>query len=767
MKLIRRRKQVTVAILLLAGLALLLTRRWWLDWLLKVFWPFVQEQSAALRGLKAVVDVSLIMLNGVLAYLFWLFRHEPEEREEVKLDPLRTLTPKDIRARLGRSGQVNWIDRHATTLADLHAHGRLVITGRMKLGKTREAAELIRRALAEDLVVQVYEPGPALRFLAAGGLRTIVEQSMEPVTPMLLFVDDLPYHFYGEGLERLGECLSALDMCKTAYVIATARSDQLTGQHQAWLERQGFHIIALPDLDAEQTGRLVDGGTGTFELQVSDAARAVFVAERDGTPELTLMGLRRLHADGVIQVDEAAAQQVTRESLGEAWAEARRYIVKRQPLAAYLLDSLATFHAAGVNAYTPLVLHYADRQWREQERGLRRPWLRGPGLRRALAYLAHFDVVAAEGEITYHDVMVEEVITPPTARGRLGHFLTRRRRLFQHSLLRRLHRHAALHVQALVELASQARDRGESSAAIHLYSAALRVRPHPYVYNNRGLAYAFKGEYDRAIEDFDQAIELQPDLAVAYNNRGNAYVNKEEYDRAIADFDQAIELQPDFAAAYYNRGNAYAGKGELDRAIADFDQAIELQPDYAEAYSNRGAAYYDKGEYDRAIEDYDQAIELQPDLAGAYSNRGSAYAHKGEYDRAIEDFDQAIELQPDYAQAYYNRGLAYAHKREYDRAIEDFDQAIALQPDLAEAYNNRGSAYAHKREYDRAIEDYSQAIALQPDLAVANYNRGAAYRSKGEYNKAIEDFRKVVEVSDNPAVRQSAEEQLRELGASP
>ena len=212
---------------------------------------------------------------------------------------------------------------------------------------------------------------------------------------------------------------------------------------------------------------------------------------------------------------------------------------------------------------------------------------------------------------------------------------------------------------------------------------------------------------------------------------------------------------------------------DWDGAIARFNdalsQTVERIPalDRSIVYFQRGTAYYYKGEYDRAIADLDQAIALHPDLAMAYSNRGIAYAHKGEYDQAIEDFDQAIELQPDYAQAYNNRGNAYAHKGEYDRAIEDYDQAIALQPDYAEAYNNRGNAYAHKGEYDRAIEDYDQAIELQPDYAKAYNNRGIAYAHKGEYDKAIKDFRKVVEVSDNPAVRQSAEEQLRELGASP
>ena len=58
--------------------------------------------------------------------------------------------------------------------------------------------------------------------------------------------------------------------------------------------------------------------------------------------------------------------------------------------------------------------------------------------------------------------------------------------------------------------------------------------------------YGNKGDQDRAIADYDQAIRLDPGLAHAYANRGSAYTDKMDYDRAIADLDQAIRLDPGF-----------------------------------------------------------------------------------------------------------------------------------------------------------------------------------------------------------------------------
>ena len=85
-------------------------------------------------------------------------------------------------------------------------------------------------------------------------------------------------------------------------------------------------------------------------------------------------------------------------------------------------------------------------------------------------------------------------------------------------------------------------------------------------------------------------------LIIAYNNRGNAYTGKGEYDRAIQDYDQSIKLNPNYARAFNNRGVAYQKKGEYDRAIKDFDESIRLKPDYDNAFANRAEAYLNKGE---------------------------------------------------------------------------------------------------------------------------------------------------------------------------
>src|SRR5215471_6865576 len=203
-------------------------------------------------------------------------------------------------------------------------------------------------------------------------------------------------------------------------------------------------------------------------------------------------------------------------------------------------------------------------------------------------------------------------------------------------------------------------------------------------------------------------------LAFAFYKRANGYYERGQYDRAIEDYNHVIGLNPNHADAFSNRGVAYARKGDYDRAVENYDEAIRLNPKHAAALYGRGNAYRRKGDYDRAIENYDEAIRLNPRNANAFSNRGVAYARKGDYDRAIENYDEALRLNPKHANALYNRGNAYRHKGDYNRAIENYDLAIELNPKHVDAFSNRGLVRFYQGQFAAAVPDFSRAVKLTP-----------------------------------------------------
>jgi tetratricopeptide (TPR) repeat protein len=197
------------------------------------------------------------------------------------------------------------------------------------------------------------------------------------------------------------------------------------------------------------------------------------------------------------------------------------------------------------------------------------------------------------------------------------------------------------------------------------------------VFAYRGLAWQNKGEFDRAIADYSEAIRIEPDFAPVYSNRGSVWMEKGERDRAIADYNEAIRLVPKFALAYNSRGLAWQAKGDYDRAIADFDKATGLDPRFGVAYANRGETWRLKGDLDRALADQDRAVVLDPKGPLVYAERGDTLRYKGEFKRAIADYERALRSRPDYVPAFTGLGLTYEKMGDHATARVKFEQALA------------------------------------------------------------------------------------------
>lgn len=456
-------------------------------WVFRGFWweallarlGILEEHTDLIQAVESLISILVMACTGLWTFLGWLLWLKPRDQGRPELDPLRRIKPEAIQDRLGKwGGQVRWINREASSTTDLRTHGFLLIEGRMKMGKTREAAELIRRAVDEDVISEdhCYEPAHAMRLLDAASLQKAVHQQLVPQSAALLFIDDLPRQFPDQSLGQLAAALGSFrESCKAFYVVATARVDQVSEELRRWVVQQQFHSIELPKLTEQQTNQLVRNAADALDLQVEDAARAEFVRTSDGTPQLPIMGLLRLKAEGLRRIGQEQAGRVVRESLIEAWAETRRYIEEQRPAARLLLEALGAFYAARTEARASLVLAYAT-WWRRQRRGWwRYPWWRGTALEAALDYLSRFDVIVQEEVIVCPDVVTEGIVEPRTARRRLGNFLDHHRRLLRYLGIGWLHPAAPWQMRALFDLGMEARAHGEDGSATRLFKLALDV----------------------------------------------------------------------------------------------------------------------------------------------------------------------------------------------------------------------------------------------------------------------------------------------------
>src|SRR5262249_44383457 len=156
-------------------------------------------------------------------------------------------------------------------------------------------------------------------------------------------------------------------------------------------------------------------------------------------------------------------------------------------------------------------------------------------------------------------------------------------------------------------------------------------------YYGRGLVLKEKGELDKALADFDKAIEANSAQSAYYEARGGVHYAKRDYKAAIQDFTQAFDRSGKRnMEALYNRAVAMRLEGQCDRAAVDLDVVIRNKQD-AGAFYNRGLCYRDLKDYDKAIQDFSAAIRLDSKNPAIFTDRGIAYIAKGDYDKAIED----------------------------------------------------------------------------------------------------------------------------------
>ncbi len=133
---------------------------------------------------------------------------------------------------------------------------------------------------------------------------------------------------------------------------------------------------------------------------------------------------------------------------------------------------------------------------------------------------------------------------------------------------------------------------------------------------------------------------------VEHCTNGDAKLITGHYSEAIDDYNQAIEIDPKDASIYVNRGRAKQEIGDFSGAIKDYSKAIEVDPKYSSSYGHRGKIKFDLGDKRGAIDDYNKAIDNDPsneNIGGWYYNRGVAKLQTGEQSGCI-DLSKAGEL---------------------------------------------------------------------------------------------------------------------------
>ena len=211
-----------------------------------------------------------------------------------------------------------------------------------------------------------------------------------------------------------------------------------------------------------------------------------------------------------------------------------------------------------------------------------------------------------------------------------------------------------------------------------------------------------KRQYGKAIMDYTRYIQIYPGYASAYNNRGLAYWFKGQYDAAITDYTKSIELNPKSARAHHNRGLVYLDEGQYMAAIADFDRAIQLDPNYVDdAYSNKGRVLVKMGKFAEALICHNKAISMCPGNPHYFVAKGFALEKMGEEKEAEAVYREALKVGiAGYALwrkawVIYGKALAYGRLGDKENCLKALRSSAKLLPRM----KDRAKREEYLKEY--------------------------------------------------------------------
>ncbi len=284
----------------------------------------------------------------------------------------------------------------------------------------------------------------------------------------------------------------------------------------------------------------------------------------------------------------------------------------------------------------------------------------------------------------------------------------------------------------------------------------------PQFYVDTATIYFARGEYERAMVDYERALGETPDDPRMLMQLGRTYQRLARHADAVASFNRVLEIEPTNAAAAEELDQALAA---LRLAQADPGGALAVtrmgmtEADLGQTYFRKGKRHFVRQEYADAVAAYTRALQFTPNDVTLLNSLGVAQYELGKGDEAQRSFLRALDVRPDDASAQANlEAIASVEDEERLRSAEDRGAFTllevqvdpALEPEVA--YLDGNEFYA-AGEYATAAGAYERAVQLSPEHGRAWNNLGATRIHLHDYAGAAAAFDRAAGLIDAPVVR--------------
>ncbi len=295
---------------------------------------------------------------------------------------------------------------------------------------------------------------------------------------------------------------------------------------------------------------------------------------------------------------------------------------------------------------------------------------------------------------------------------------------------------------------------GQLDKAIEQYQAALQLEPGHLLANlNLGVVLARQGRLTDATNYFGAVLAREPKMVEAHLNMGNALFLLKDYAGATNHFAHVLALVPQHPEAHRTYAAALVELGDFNSALGHVNEAIRLVPKDVWLHVFKGRALSGLGRSDEALDAYFTALNINYECAEAHFYLALQWLKRGRLQDAIASFKEAVRINPSWAEAHVQLGIVLTTQGMLAEAIAHYRQALSLRPYDPIALNNL--AWLLATTASPQLRDGKEAVQLaERACALTGYREtvfvgtlAAAYAEAGQFDKAVETARRACELA--------------------
>jgi len=213
-----------------------------------------------------------------------------------------------------------------------------------------------------------------------------------------------------------------------------------------------------------------------------------------------------------------------------------------------------------------------------------------------------------------------------------------------------------------------------------------------------------EGEFDQALEIFQQVVALDETSDRIWSGLGHCYWSLGEFDQALEAFTQATNIDGYNPGHWSNIGLCLRDLKQYDRAINAFKIAVKLNPDYAPAINEWGNVLQDQGYFHEALQFYYRSLALDPGRAVVHHNLGVVYNQLDQTELAFDAFKKALDRDPDYYHSLEEIAILYMQNDLLEEAEEMLAKITTPRSELLKEELNEKRKIRYTKEADTEFD---------------------------------------------------------------